>query len=174
MGKIGIFFGPEKGSVGKIANLIVEKLGTIKADLHLVKDCDASIIDKYDKVILGISTIGTTNWDSEHTDTDWDVFQTHLKEVKWENKTVAIYGLGDQINYPEHFVDAIGWLYEKLNPLKANIVGFCNKDGYNFNESEAIVDGKFAGLPLDEDNESEKTEERLTAWLSELIENYNF
>ncbi len=168
MGKVGIFYGPEKGSVGKVAELIANIFGENNADLILVKDCDAKTVNQYDKIIFGISTIGTSNWDSEHTDTDWDVFFTHLPEIEWKNKTVAIYGLGDHINYPEHFVDAIGWLYEKLKPLKANIVGFCDTERYDFNESEAIVNGKFVGLPLDEDYESEKTEERLTQWINIL------
>ncbi len=174
MSKIGIFYGPEKGSVGKVANQIVDILGNDNTDLVLVKDCNPQILNQYDKIILGISTIGTSNWDSEHTDTDWDVFFTHLPEIKWDNKYVAIYGLGDHINYPEHFVDAIGWLYEKLKPLNANIVGFCSSEDYTFNESEALIDGKFAGLPLDEDNESEKTEDRLKHWIYTLKNEYGF
>ncbi len=168
MSKIGIFYGPEKGSVGKVANMILDILGNDRADLLLVKDCDSKTVNQYNKIIFGISTIGTSNWDSEHTDTDWDVFFTHIPEINWSNKTVAIYGLGDHINYPEHFVDAIGWLYEKLKPLNANIVGLCSSDDYDFNESEAIIDGKFVGLPLDEDYESEKTEKRLAKWINIL------
>ncbi len=168
MRKVGIFYGPEKGSVGKAAELIVDIFGKENAELILVKDCDAKTINQYDKIILGISTIGTANWDSEHTDTDWDIFFTHFEEVDWSNKTVAIYGLGDHINYPEHFVDAIGWIYEKLKPLNANIVGFCSTEGYEFNDSEGLIDGKFAGLPLDEDNESDKTKERLIQWINSL------
>jgi flavodoxin I len=168
MKKTGIFYGPEKGSVAKVAKLIAEKLGTDKTDLHLVKDSNISTINAYNQIILGISTIGTTNWDSEHTDTDWDTFFTQLNKADWKGKTVAIFSLGDHINYPDHFVDAIGWVYQRLKPLQANIVGFCNTDDYHFNESEGIVEGKFAGLPLDEDNESEKTDERLNKWLDQL------
>jgi len=174
MSKIGIFYGPEKGSVGKVAHMIANILGENHADLILVKDCDPKTLNQYEKIILGISTIGTSNWDSEHTDTDWDVFFTHIPEVDWSNKTVAIYGLGDHINYPEHFVDAIGWLYEKLKPLNANIVGFSKSDDYSFNDSEAFIDNKFVGLPLDEDYESEKTEERLVQWINNLKNEFQY
>jgi flavodoxin I len=32
----------------------------------------------------------------------------------------------------------------------------------------AVVDGMFVGLPIDEDNEYDLTEERLTAWVEKL------
>jgi len=174
MSKTGIFFGPEKGSVGKVAHLIEEKLGKEKCDLIPVKNISGNVIDAYDKLIFGISTLGRTNWDSEHTDDDWDVFFTHLKEANWTDKKVAIYGLGDSINYPDHFVDAIGWLYERLNKLNVKVVGFVYPDNYNFNDSDALVDGRFAGLPLDEDNESDKTNERVDAWLKRLQLKHGF
>ena len=41
-------------------------------------------------------------------------------------------------------------------------------DGYKFDESEAVRDGKFVGLPLDADNESEKTEPRISAWIEQI------
>ena len=41
-------------------------------------------------------------------------------------------------------------------------------DGYEFEESEAIFDGKFIGLPIDEDFEPELTDERVAKWLDIL------
>lgn len=174
MKKIGIFYGPEKGSVGKVANVIAKELGTDNVKLNLVKGCRGEIINEFDYLIFGISTLGRTNWDSEHEDDDWDEFFTHLKEADWEGKQVAIYGLGDQINYPDHFVDAIGWLYEKLKKFNVKVVGFCDSQDYQYNDSDALLDGKFAGLPLDEDNESEKTLARVRAWIKDLKENYGY
>ncbi|TLX75995.1 flavodoxin [Labilibacter sediminis] len=174
MKKIGILYGPEKGSVGKVANIIAKELGEDKAELVLVKDSGGQIIDRFDRIIFGISTLGRTNWDSEHEDDDWDGFFTHLKEAHWEGKQVAIYGLGDQINYPDHFVDAMGWLNEKLKKFNVKVVGFCEDEGYQYNDSEALENGKFVGLPLDEDNEAEKTLGRVQAWLKMLHEAYGF
>ncbi len=168
MNKIGVFFGPEKGSVGKVANIIANELGEDRTDLVPVKSCDVSALAGYEKLIFGISTLGRTNWDSEHKDDDWDVFFTQLSKANWEGKQVAIYGLGDQVNYPDHFVDAIGWLYEKLTDLNVKVVGLVEDEGYEYNESEALLNGKFAGLPLDEDNEPEKTLERVRKWLALL------
>ena len=52
-----------------------------------------------------------------------------------------------------------GILFEKFSAKGANIVGAVSTDGYSFDESEAVKDGKFVGLALDADNESDKTEE---------------
>ena len=168
MNKIGIFYGPQKGSVAKVATILAQELGETSTDLIPIKNCDPAALSSYNKLIFGISTLGRTNWDSEHEDNDWDLFFTHLKEVDWKNKQVAIYGLGDQINYPDHFVDAIGWLYTRLKALNVDVVGSVADEGYQYNNSEALLEGEFMGLPLDEDNEPEKTLERVTNWLGEL------
>jgi flavodoxin I len=41
-------------------------------------------------------------------------------------------------------------------------------EGYEFTESKAFRDGKFVGLALDEDNQSDLTEERIKKWVSTL------
>ena len=38
----------------------------------------------------------------------------------------------------------------------------------NFDDSEAVVDGKFVGLALDDVNEDDKTEGRIDAWLEDI------
>ena len=49
-----------------------------------------------------------------------------------------------------------------------NMIGAVSTDGYTFDESTSVVDGKFVGLALDEDNESDKTDERIAAWVDEI------
>jgi hypothetical protein len=44
-------------------------------------------------------------------------------------------------------------------------------DGYTFDDSEAVVDGKFIGLPLDDVNEDDKTDSRIDAWIAEISPN---
>ncbi|RMF69726.1 MAG: flavodoxin FldA, partial [Cyanobacteria bacterium J069] len=41
-------------------------------------------------------------------------------------------------------------------------------DGYDFNESKAVRDGKFVGLAIDEDNQSDLTTERIQSWVAQL------
>ncbi|TAJ15007.1 flavodoxin [Marinilabiliaceae bacterium JC017] len=174
MANIGIFFGPEKGSVEKAARKIAQEFGEEKADLIPVKGAEVVDLEKYDKLVFGLSTIGKTNWDSEHKDIDWDVFSSKLKSVNWTNKSVAIYSLGDQITYPQHFVDAIGWMYDRLMPLDVKVVGFVDPEGYKFEASEGFRNGLFMGLPLDEDTESDKTDVRISHWVSLLVNEFGF
>nr|WP_319399434.1 flavodoxin [uncultured Carboxylicivirga sp.] len=174
MSHIGIFYGPQLGSVEKVAGLIAERLGKDRVELVPVKGCKGEEINRFDKVILGASTIGKNNWDSEYKDTDWDVFLTKLKDADWTGKKAAIYSLGDHIQYPEHFCDAIGWIYERLEEQNVEIVGFCSVDEYDFSESEGVRDGQFLGLPVDEDSEPEMTDLRVKNWVNQLINKFGF
>jgi len=63
--------------------------------------------------------------------------------------------------------------FPDLNPYKISeqggeTVGYRPIDGYDFNESKAVVDGKFLGLAIDEDNQSDLTESRIKSWVSQL------
>ena len=62
----------------------------------------------------------------------------------------------------------MGKLYDEVVKAGANVVGAVSTDGYSFEESEAVRDGKFIGLPLDADNESDKTETRILAWIEQI------
>ncbi len=172
MEKIGIFYAPNKGSVAKVAQIIEDEIGNKTASLHPISSTKAEDIDKYNYIIFGISTVGRNNWDSEHKDNDWDLFYSQFNKINWTNKKVAIYGLGDHINYPDNFVDAIGWLKEKLDTYKATIVGQCEAQEYQFNDSAALDGLFFVGLPLDEDNEPEKTLPRIKNWLKKLHQEF--
>jgi len=174
MSQIGIFYGPELGSVEKVARIIEGKFGADKVELIAAKNSNEEDLTRFNKIIFGVSTIGKTNWNSEHKDTDWDVFATKFNKVDWTGKKVAIYGLGDHIQYPQHFVDAIGWLYERLTALNAEVVGFCSTEGYTYEESEGVKDGQFLGLPVDEDNEAEKTDLRVSSWIDRLINEFGY
>ncbi len=174
MSRVGLFYGPELGSVGKVARLIESKLGTDKVELIPVKNYEASELNRFDKLIFGVSTIGKTNWDSEHKDTDWDNFLTGFGDINWSGKKVAMYGLGDHVQYPQHFVDALGWLYDRLEKTEAEVVGFCPVEGYTYEESEGVRDGQFLGLPVDEDNEADKTDVRVSNWISRLVNEFGY
>lgn len=168
MSKIGIFFGPEKGSVDKCAHIIAKELNMDANDVKSINSVQAIDFSKYSHIIFGISTVGRNTWEDEAKGNDWDIFAPQLKKMDFSNKTVAIFGLGDQLTYPEHFVNAIGWLNEILTKCGVNVVGACSTDGYRFEDSEALKDGKFIGLPIDEDNEPELTQTRVSNWVQQL------
>jgi len=168
MSKIGLFFGPEKGSVHRVAEKVKAALGEQNVEMISVNDAKPSDLLKYDLIIFGISTVGKETWDSNYSNTDWSKFFPNISKVDFSGKTVAIFGLGDHITYSSYFVNAMGVLAKDLLKNGATIVGKVDPSGYEFDESEAIIDGKFVGLPIDEDFEPELTDERVANWVKSI------
>lgn len=165
MNKIALIYWPEGGNVEAIADKLVKKIGPAKIiKMSLLKlEKDALIGCSY--WIVGGSTVGSHVWEDANDSNKWNAFFKQLKELDMSQKTVAFYGLGDQVLYPNHFVDGLGLLYEEFAKHETRIVGQCPVEGYKFLESDGVIDGKFAGLALDEDNEDEKSDARIEGWL---------
>ena len=174
MSKIAIFYGPVGGAVNRVADKIKEAIGEDKVALVAVKNATAADIEKYDKIIFGLSTVGKDTWDSGFSSNDWGKFMPEIGKVDYSNKVVAIFGLGDHITYAHGFVDHIGLLGRELMENGAELVGPVDTDGYEFDESDAVIDGKFIGLPVDEDFEPELTNERIANWIELIREDFGF
>jgi len=174
MSKIGLFFGPLKGSVNRVADKVKAAIGEQNIDMISVNDASAADLEKYNLIIFGISTVGKETWDSNYSNTDWSKFFPNISKVDFSGKTVAIFGLGDHITYANHFVNAMGVLAKELQKQSATIVGQVDPTGYEFDESEAIINGEFVGLPIDEDFEPELTDERVTNWVKSIKPAFGF
>ncbi len=167
--KIAILYGPEGGNTEKVAKLIAKKIGAYKCDMIFIKEADEKSISNYNSLIIGSSSIGTHNWSMPNSSTDWDEFLPKFKKISFKSKKVAIFGLGDHLGYPNTFVNGMRIIYDILIDNNAEILGQCAADNYEFNESQAIVDNKFVGLPIDEDYEKELTEDRIKKWIETFI-----
>ncbi|GAL07526.1 flavodoxin 1 [Photobacterium aphoticum] len=99
---------------------------------------------------------------------DWDYFVPELEDADLNGKTVALFGLGDQVDYPDSFLDAMGDLAELIEKAGGQLVGAWSTEGYDFNDSRAVKDGQFVGLALDEDRQPELTDSRISTWLTQL------
>ena len=77
------------------------------------------------------------------------------------------------MGYPDNFQDAMGILEEKISSLNGTTVGHWSTDGYEHEASKAVKNGKFVGLALDEDNQAELTDERISQWVSQLKIEFN-
>lgn len=174
MSKIAIFYGPVGGAVNRVADKIKDVVGEDNVELVAVKEATAADIEKYDKIIFGISTVGKDTWDSEFSSNDWGKFMPEISKVDYSEKTVAVYGLGDHVTYAHAFVDHIGLVGKELMNNGAVLVGPVDTEGYEFEESEAVVDGKFIGLPIDEDFEPELTDKRIAAWIEQIKPDFGF
>ena len=62
----------------------------------------------------------------------------------------------------------MGELYNGIKDSGAHFIGSVDTDGYTYDDSEAVIDGRFIGLPLDEINEEDKTDSRIEEWLSAI------
>lgn len=168
MTKVLLVFWPENGNVDsagdKIANLFSEA-EVKKVSVSLLQKSD---LEKYDNWIIGGSTAGAHVWEDADDSNRWFEFFKLLKDIDMKNKVVAFYGLGDQVLYPHHFVDGLGFFQDEFQKYNIHIVGRWPVSGYDFYESAGMKDDNFFGLALDEDNQEEMTEERISRWI-ELI-----
>ncbi|MEO0406705.1 MAG: flavodoxin [Cyanobacteria bacterium P01_A01_bin.135] len=167
MAKIGIFYGSTSGTTEEIAERIQELIGEDRCDLYSMEEDFDDVEDllNYDYLLLGCST-----WGAGEVQNDWrePLFDMEVDKPDFSGKTVALFGPGDCQGHSKHFVGALGLMYDQFKALGAKIVGAVSTEGYTFDKSTAIRDGQFVGLPLDEVNESDKTEQRLADWLELL------
>ena len=174
MSKTAIFFGPLEGSVNRVADKLKNLIGEDKVVMVPVNSATVADIEKYDKIIFGISTVGKDTWKSTYSNVDWAEFLPEISKTSYEGKTIAIFGLGDHITYAATFVDHIALLAHELIDNGAILSGQVDADEYEYHESEAVVDGKFLGLPIDEDFEPELTDERLKKWVKQISADFGF
>jgi flavodoxin I len=163
MASVGLFYGTQTGNTQTIAEQIQQILGEDVVELMDIADATAEDFEPFPYIIVGCPT-----WNIGELQSDWDGFFDELDQIDFSGKKVAYFGAGDQVGYADNFQDAIGILEEKISSLGGTTVGHWPTDGYDFNESKAVKQGKFVGLAIDEDNQPELTDERVTAWTARL------
>jgi flavodoxin I len=166
MAKIGIFYGSTEGNTERVATKIQEAFGGEDAvALHNVNSSTADDMAEYDYLMLACPT-----WEIGELQEDWDSFIDEIEDVDYSGKMVTYLGLGDAEGYPDTFIDAPGIIHERIADSGAKFVGAWPTEGYEFEESKGIVDGKFLGLVIDEDNQADLTDERVAQWVAQLKE----
>jgi flavodoxin I len=166
MENIALFYGSETGVTDDITRDFVSLWKDDTLDIMEIGDATVTDFKKYEKLILGLST-----WYDGDLQSDWEDFFDDFKTIDFTNKTVAVFGLGDQIAYAEYFVDGVGILAKEVIKNGGTIVGYWPTKGYQHTDSVAISaesNELFYGLAIDEDNESQLTNERLTTWIAQI------
>ena len=174
--KIGLFYGSTTCYTEIVAEKIQSMLGNDPSNnqpmvtLHNIKESPLSLCLDYDFIIFGIST-----WDYGELQEDWESIWSDIATLDFSDKTVAIYGMGDQVGYTDWFQDALGMLHDEVIIKGANIIGYWPNEGYDFNASKALSADQsyFVGLSLDEDNQYQKTDERLESWCEQILLEYS-
>jgi flavodoxin II len=167
---IGLFYGSTTCYTEMAAEKIQTKLNQLvgHACVHLFNINEVSLTktQSFDILIFGIST-----WDFGELQEDWESTWQDIAGLNLTNKTVAIFGLGDQLGYAEWFQDAVGMLHDELLVLGCDFIGYWPNQGYDFIDSKALTEDKsfFVGLSLDDENQYDLTDERIDNWCNQLI-----
>jgi len=164
MNKTGIFYSFNSTKTAKAAEKIKEAFG---ADSSIVP-VNAEVLTEelflsFDNLILGVPT-----WFDGELPNYWDEFVPALEDLNLKGKTIAIFGLGNQVEYPENFGDAVGIMGELVQERGAKLVGYTSIEGYVYESSRAEVEGKFMGLILDQETQPRQSKERIANWVAEL------
>ncbi|MBP3259467.1 MAG: flavodoxin FldA [Prevotella sp.] len=163
MKKTVVVYGSSTGTCEAIAEKIGAKLG---AEVLNVQDLTADIVAANENLILGTST-----WGAGELQDDWYDGLKVLQSADLKGKVIALFGCGDCESYGDTFVGGIGELYDGIKDSGARFVGSVSTDGYTFDDSAAVVDGQFVGLPLDDVNEDNMTDGRIEAWIAQISPN---
>lgn len=175
--EIGIYFGTDTGRTRRIAKLIAQKLdGWADAHAQAPLNINRVTLDDFlahDVLILGAPTYGDGELPGLATglaQESWAEFLPRLEGLNMRHQTVALFGLGEQEKYGHAFVDALILLHDAVTACGARIIGAWPIDGYTFTASQAVVDGRFVGLALDQLGQPALSEARIDAWLRQLDE----
>lgn len=160
MKKTIVVFGSSTGTCEGIANEIAGKLGVEAVN---VQELDADKIAENDNLLLGTST-----WGVGEVQDDWYDGLKVIKGADLSGKTVALFGCGDSCSYSDSFCGGMAELYSAVKEAGAKVIGQVDAADYTYDDSEAVQDGKFVGLALDNDNEESKTAERIDAWIEAI------
>lgn len=164
--KIGLFYGSDTGRTTAVAEQIKENLEyKLDIDMYDVVDFNKDDVEKYDHLIIGLST-----WYDGELQSDWDTNFNEFSKIDFTGKTVAMYGLGDQIVYCEYFIDGVGILAEQILKAGGELIGKWSTKNYLHTDSRAeLEEGYFCGLAIDEDTQEEMTAERIVNWSEQIF-----
>ncbi len=170
MAKVGLFYGTQTESTKIEAEAIWKELGgDSAAELIDISRSEISDFARFEYIIIGCPT-----WNVGQLQRDWETFYDELGDIDFTSKKVAYFGPRDHVGYSDSFkrtspsFEAVGILEERISKHGGTTVGYWPAEGYEFTESKGFRDGKFIGLPLDEDNESDVTDERIKTWVAQL------
>jgi flavodoxin I len=168
MKKTAIVYSFNTKKSGKIAEKIKAEFNDDAIEMVNAEEISEDIFKSYDQLILGVST-----WFDGELPNYWDEFVPAIEDMDLKGKKFAIFGLGDQKGYPENFQDGMGLMAEILEEQGAKIVGFTSTKGYTYERSRAERGDQFVGLSIDLENQSAKTNSRITDWVKELKKQFS-
>ncbi|OHC64660.1 MAG: flavodoxin [Rhodocyclales bacterium GWA2_65_19] len=169
--KIGIYFGTDTGRTRRVAKQIAQKLGERAATPLNITRVSVEQFLAHEVLILGTPTYGDGELPGLSAGLaleSWEEFLPRLQGRDMAGKTVALFGLGEQEKYGGEFVDGLILLHDAVLACGARVIGAWPAEGYRFKASQALIDGRFVGLALDQVSQTALSEDRIDAWLAQL------
>jgi len=138
MDKVHVIFGSTTGMTEVVANKIAAALGCAAVNVNAA---DATAFD------AELLVLGTSTWGVGDMQDDW---AAKLDEAKghFSGKKVAVFGLGDSVGFADTFCVAAQAIADTAKDAGATLVGDV--------------------LKLDDTNESDQTDGKISAWLETL------
>lgn len=158
--KCVVVYGSMTGSTQAVAEELASELG---AGTVAAADADAAAFEGCDLVVLGASTWGMGDLQDDMAD-----FITGFASMEVKAPAGAVFGLGDQFGYGDTFVDGIADMAEAILGKGIKLIGRWPVTGYAHAASRGQDGDQFMGLAIDQDNEEEKTAERVSVWAEQL------
>ena len=127
---------------------------------------------RYDTLILGTPTYGEGSLPGKanrNNEESWLEFLPGIEGTDFSGRRIALYGLGDQEEYPESFLDAMRDLHDAFSTAGATMVGSSPVEGFEFKRSRAVEQGRFIGLALDQHLQHLLTDQRIEDWLDGVV-----
>jgi flavodoxin I len=164
MNKTGIFYSFNSTKTAKAAEKIIAEFG---ADSNIkpinAEELTEELFLSFTNLIIGVPT-----WFDGELPNYWDEFVPALEDLNLDDKTIAIFGLGNQVEYPENFGDAIGIMAELVQDRGAKLIGFTSREGYTYESSRAEIGDQFMGLLLDQETQPRLSKDRIEKWVKDL------
>ena len=119
--RLKIITGSDTGNTEQVAKDLYNMIDApLNVDVEIVKVHEITPEDwtTHDFYILGCPT-----WFDGECSQDWNWYLKDFGGIDFTGKKVAIYGLGDQVGYPDYYCDAIGILAKIVLHNGGEIVG---------------------------------------------------
>lgn len=166
MKKIGLFYGT---TGGRTTGIVDEFDFNLRDEVEIFDVANGvEKIKEFENLILVTPSYGFGELEAH-----WEAAIEDFKQIDLNGKTLALVGLGSQTTFGESFVGALEVLYKIIVKNGGKIIGLTSTEGYSFEECEAIVEGKFMGLVLDEENQDDMTPDRIYDWLEDVKPKFN-
>ncbi len=168
MAKITLIYGSTSGNTETVAHRIQTAWGKPFDQFINVARAKPAHLREADYLILG-----TPTWNDGALQEDWASFLPLLKTVDLTGKHAALFGLGDAQSFSGMFVNGLRELHDAVEACGAAVAGKTPATGYDFEFSAAADGGRFLGLVIDQENQSELTQERVATWVGQLRDEWN-